>query len=128
MSVQSGFDDLQRTVDAELDVVREARRRRDVFRTALPTAEDVLEVVPTGSLARGTHKDPIHDADVVVLYDGDEHPTWGGPGDSAREALERTRDLVHEKLGSDGTEGEEVRLTRLQNHAVKCFRAGVLFY
>ena len=44
----------------------------------------------------------------------------GGPGDSAREALEHTRDLVNEKLGSDGTEGEEVRLTRLQNHALSC--------
>jgi hypothetical protein len=121
MSVNSGFDDMQRDVDAEIDAVREARRRRDVFRTALPTAEDVLEVVPTGSLARGTHKEPIHDVDVVVVYDPTSHPTWGEPGDSALEALGHTRDLVNEKLGSDGTEGEGIRLTRLQNHAVKCF-------
>lgn len=121
MSVQSGFDDLQRAADAEIEAVREARRRRDVFRTALPSAEDVLEVVPTGSLARGTHKDPIHDVDVVVVYDAEEHPTWGQPGNSAQEALEHTRELVNEKLGPDGTEGEEVRLTHLQKHAVKCF-------
>lgn len=119
--MESGFDDLQRAVDAEIDAVREARRRRDVFRTALPRAEDVLEVLPTGSLARGTHKDPIHDVDVVVLYDPDAQPAWGGPGDSALEALEDTRDLVKHRLGTDGTDGEEVRLTRLQNHAVKCF-------
>jgi hypothetical protein len=121
MTVNEGFDDLQRAADATIDAVREARRRRDVFRTALPTAEDVLEVIPTGSLARGTHKDPIHDVDVVVVYDVEAHPAWGSHGDSAREALEHTRDLVNEKLGSDGTEGEEVRLARLQNHAVKCF-------
>jgi predicted nucleotidyltransferase len=121
MTVNEGFDELQQAADAEIDAVREARRRRDVFRTALPTAEDVLEVVPTGSLARGTHTDPIHDVDVVVVYDPDAHPAWGDPGDSALEALEHTRDLVNEKLGSDGTEGEEVRLARLQNHAVKCF-------
>jgi len=121
MTVNEGFDELQQAADAHIDAVREARRRRDEFRTALPTAEDVLDVLPTGSLARGTHKDPIHDVDVVVIYDPDAHPTWGDPGDSALEALEHTRDLVNEKLGSNGTEGEEVRLTRLQNHAVKCF-------
>jgi hypothetical protein len=121
MSVESGFDDLQREVDADIATVREAQRRRNVFRTALPTADDVVEVVPTGSLARGTHKDPIHDVDVVVVYEADAHPEWGEPGDSALDALEHTRDLVNDKLGADGTEGEEVRLTRLQNHAVKCF-------
>src|SRR5687768_15850757 len=121
MSVNSGFDVLQQTVDADIDHVRKARRRRDVFRTELPTAEDVVEVIPTGSLARGTHKDPIHDVDVVVIYDAAAHPTWGEPGDSAREALEHTRDLVKEKLGSDEGSGEQVRLTSLQNHAVKCF-------
>jgi len=48
MNVNEGFDELQQAADAHIDAVREARRRRDVFRTALPTAEDVLEVVPTG--------------------------------------------------------------------------------
>jgi predicted nucleotidyltransferase len=121
MSVESGFDDLQSAVDAEIDAMRKARGRRDAFRTKLPTAEDVIEVFPTGSLARGTHKDPIHDVDLVVVYDPDAHPTWGDPGSSALEALEHTRGLVNEKLGTEGTEEEEVRLTRLQNHAVKCF-------
>lgn len=121
MSVNSGFDELQRAADADLEAVREARRRRDVFWKALPTAADVIEVVPTGSLARGTHKDPIHDVDVVAVFDPAEQPGWGDPGDSAKDALEHTRDLVNEKLGPDGTEGEEVRLTRVQNHAVKCF-------
>jgi Nucleotidyltransferase domain len=121
MSVNSGFDELQRAADADLDSVREARRRRDVFRKALPAARDVVEVIPTGSLARGTHKDPIHDVDVVAVFDPAEHPGWGDPGGSAQDALEHARDLVNEKLGSNGTEGEEVRLTRVQNHAVKCF-------
>jgi hypothetical protein len=34
----------------------------------------------------------------------------GGPGDSALKALEHTRALVNEKLGSAGNEGEEIGL------------------
>ncbi len=121
MSVESGFDDLQVEVNAPKDAMEEARRRRNLFRTSLQKAEDVTDTWPSGSLARGTQKDPIHDVDVVVEFDKEAHPGWGDPGDSAMDALEHTRELVKELLGSDGTEGVEVRLTRLENHAVKCF-------
>lgn len=119
MTLEDGFSTLQTEVDASAEAVTEARRRRDVFRSALGGADDVLEVFPTGSLGRGTHKDPIHDVDVVAVFDPDEHPDWGSPGSSALDALEHARGLVKAKLGADGE--EEVRLTRLQNHAVKCF-------
>ena len=121
MSVESGFDEMQVEVNAPKDAMEEARRRRNVFVTSLPKAEDVAEAWPSGSLARGTQKDPIHDVDVVAVFDAEAHPGWGDPGDSAANALEHTRGLVNELLGSDGTEGVEVRLTRLNNHAVKCF-------
>ena len=69
MSVATGFDDMQVVANATPEAVREARRRRDVFRGALEGATDVVEVIPTGSVARGTHKAPIHDVDVVAVYD-----------------------------------------------------------
>jgi Second Messenger Oligonucleotide or Dinucleotide Synthetase domain len=121
VSVTTGFDELQQAVDATIEAVNEARRRRDVFGSALPTSDDVHEVHPSGSLARGTHKDPIHDVDLVTVFDEAAHSAWGSDGPSAGEALEHTRQLVNELLGPDGDAGEEVRLTRLQNHAVKCF-------
>ena len=121
MSVESGFDALQEEADASAKAVAEARRRRDAFREALPTADEVDSVVATGSLARGTHKDPIHDVDVVCVYDASHHPSWGSPGSSSLEALEHTRSLVKEKLGHDGSEGREVRRCDLRNHSVKCF-------
>lgn len=121
MSVESGFDALQEEADATAEAVAEARRRRDAFREALPTAEDVERVVPTGSLARGTHKDPIHDVDLVCVYDASQHPGWGLRGDSALDALEHTRMLIKDKLGHDGTKGREVRRCDLRNHSVKCF-------
>ena len=121
MSVESGFDALQEAADATPDAVKEARRRRDVFREALPTASDVDEVVPSGSLARGTHKDPIHDVDLICMYHASSHPGWGRSGASALGALEHTRSLIKDKLGHDGTEGREVRRCDLRNHSVKCF-------
>ena len=121
MSVESGFDDVQQEADATAEAVKEARRRRNAFRDALPTSGDVKEVIPSGSLARGTHKDPIHDVDLVCVYHSSDHPNWGQPGGSALDALEETRSLIKDKLGHDGSEGREVRRCDLRNHSVKCF-------
>lgn len=119
MSVESGFDELQTEVNVPPDDLREARRRRDIFRTELALADDVVEVRPSGSLARGTHKDPIHDVDIVVVFRATDHPDWGELGQSALDALEHTRGLVKDKLGTDGT--GDVRHTLLRNHSVKCY-------
>lgn len=118
MSIESGLDDVQAEADADIEDVREARRRRDLFKTALLPCSDVDEVRVSGSLARGTHKDPIHDVDLVCVFAASDHTDWGGPGDSAEASLEYTQGLIA-KLGSSGA--GVVRLTRLQNHSVKCF-------
>jgi hypothetical protein len=121
VSVDSGFDDLQKTVDADVVALREARRRRDVFVDALNDEADVENAWASGSLARRTHKDPIHDVDVVAVFSAEDHPDWGKPGESGEGALEHTRSRLKELLGSGGTDGVEIRLTRLENHSVKCF-------
>jgi Second Messenger Oligonucleotide or Dinucleotide Synthetase domain len=121
MSVTSGFDDLQTAVDVPADPLKEARRRRRVFVEAFRTADDVDDAWGSGSLARSTYKDPIHDVDVVVIFDHDAHRDWNQPGDSAEEALEHTRGLAKELLGSAGSESVEIRHTLLRNHAVECF-------
>ena len=80
------------------------------------------EVIPSGSLARGTHKDPIQDVDVIIIYDTSHHPEWGQPGASAADALDHTRFLVNSLLGAtNGTHEKAVRLAKPRNHAVKCF-------
>lgn len=121
VSVESGFDELQQHVDVPKDVVDCARERRDVFCAVLPTAEDVDRVRPSGSLKRGTHKDPLHDVDLIVVYNPTDHPQWRQHGASAEEALRRTQQLAGELLGPSAGQREVVRQTRLQNHAVKCF-------
>lgn len=119
MSVDSGFNTMQSTVNVDDDDLKEARRRRDLFRTHLVKEPDVVEVRPSGSLARGTHKDPVNDVDLVVVFDAAAHPDWNHPGGSADDALAHLQDAVRRRLGSNGT--GDVRLTKPRNHSVKCF-------
>lgn len=124
MTVLDSFDSLQREVDADPKVVRLARQRRDSFKAALATASDVKVVWGSGSLSRSTQLQPVHDVDLVVEFDADQHPEWGSNGDSAEEAIERCRDLVHELLSVEsGTYEKLVRQvnTAMRNRAAKCF-------
>lgn len=122
VSVADAFKTFQSVVNADIEAVREARSRRDLFKGAFGTEDDVLEVLPSGSLARGTQKDPIHDVDVILIYEPAEHPDWGEPGASAQDALDYVRSRVNSLLGAtNGTYRTAVRLARWRNHAVKCF-------
>lgn len=124
MTVLDSFDSLQGEINADVEVVRLARQRRDTFKAALSTAPDVKVVWGSGSLARSTQLQPVHDVDLVVEFDAEEHPKWGQAGDSAEEAIERCRDLVHELLSVEsGTYAQLVRQvnTAKRNRAAKCF-------
>lgn len=123
MTPDTAFEKFQTTVNADPEQLAEARRRRDVVLAAMGSVDDVDgdDSFVSGSLARGTQRGFIHDVDLVIVYDGDEHAGWGAPGDSAADALEHARGQVKDVLGTDGDEGEEIRHTLLRNHAVKCF-------
>ena len=122
MRVDTAFDDYQTVVNASPEDVKEARRRRDLFRSALNTEPDVLEVRVSGSLARGTQHDPIKDVDTIVIFDAVKHPDWGKPGESASDALSYLGQRVAALLGTNGSHTPgEVRLASPRDHAVKCF-------
>jgi hypothetical protein len=122
MSVDDAFATFQRTVNVPQEAIDLALQRRKFFHDALGGEGDVLEIIASGSLARGTHKDPINDVDVIVIYDEDHHPEWGTAGDSAADALSYTGKRINELLGAtNGTFAREVRLASPRNHAVKCF-------
>jgi len=109
-------------VNADPASVAEGRRRRNLFRDAFTPLPDVVEVIASGSLARATQLDPIHDVDLIVVFAPDEHPGWGAAGDSARDALTYVAKSVMLMLGvTNGTAATEVRLTSRRNHVVKCF-------
>ncbi|MEV4348903.1 hypothetical protein AB0J83_30975 [Actinoplanes sp. NPDC049596] len=109
-------------MDAERMQVVLARARRDMFKEAFAAESDVVEVFGSGSLRRSTQLKPIHDVDLVIVYEAADHPDWGKTGDSAEEALDYTRGRVNTLLGiTHGTVHQLVRLARWRNHAVKCF-------
>src|ERR1700722_7176802 len=64
MLVDEAFDIFQKKVDADSWYVRKARHRRDLFGTAFKRLDDVIDVIPSGSLARGTQLNPINDVDL----------------------------------------------------------------
>ncbi|HEX3960939.1 MAG TPA: nucleotidyltransferase domain-containing protein, partial [Trebonia sp.] len=87
MHVNDAFDMFQGKIDADPYHVLKARHRKNIFADALITLNDVTETVPSGSLARGTQLDPIHDVDLITVFDKNAHPDWGEEGDSADRAL-----------------------------------------
>jgi hypothetical protein len=122
MDLNDAFDKLQRAADADPDQVKEARRRRDLFEEAFGPETDVPEVVPSGSLARRTQREPINDVDGVVVFEQADHEDWGADGDSAGDALDYLQGRVKELLGTaDGTVAKEIRLAKARNHSVKCW-------
>lgn len=124
MGISASFDALQETVNADVAIVDLARERRDVFKAALSSAPDVTAVWGSGSLARSTQLQPVHDVDLVVEFDEAAHPSWGGAGDSADEAIERCRELVNDRLSvNGGSYAQLVRQVRTadRNRAAKCF-------
>jgi len=123
MSLGAAFDAFQKQVDADPTQVKEARERRETFKSALGAESDVVEVWGSGSLRRSTHIGPkIHDLDLVAVFDPDEHPGWGEPGDSAADALDVLGGKVNKLLGAtNGTVEKLVRIASPRNHAVKCF-------
>jgi hypothetical protein len=122
MGINEAFDALQKAVDEDIAKTQLARERRDLFKEALRKEPDVRETFGSGSLSRSTQLKPIHDVDIVVVYDPDEHPEWGSSGPSAEEALEHIRSQVKRLLSqSAGTHAAVVRHTLVRNHAVKCF-------
>jgi hypothetical protein len=78
----------------------------------------VAEVIPSGSLARGTHLEPVHDVDLIVVFDEKMHQDWHGGG-SARAALEHVQTAIREALqaGPEQPLGP-VHDTELRNHVV----------
>jgi hypothetical protein len=123
MHVDDAFDIFQRKVDADPSHVRKARHRRNIFDKAFGTLEDVVRAIPSGSLARGTQLDPIHDVDLIVLFENAAHSDWGpGDDDSAEAALIYTQKRVDALLGKQSSFPRHVvGDTLLRNHVVKCF-------
>lgn len=120
MNSDEAFDSFGRTIKSDpLDLLL-ARWRRDTFTAALRRLPDVAEVIPSSSLARGTHSGPLHGFDLMVVFDAAQHPDWGGGG-SAQAAVEHLEHVINKQLGDrKGSLPPVVRETEVRNHLVTC--------
>jgi predicted nucleotidyltransferase len=125
VTLKQAFDALVAEVDADPEIIQRAKDRRDAFRAAFNSETDVDRTIASGSLARGTQIEPIHDVDLLVRFHHDQHPDWGKDGPSAEDALEHLRERVKALLGPDNIDPdsgiEPVRFTKIRNHAVTCW-------
>lgn len=80
VGVYEAFNQYQESIDADPTQVSLARARRDLFIGALEKADDVKEIVKSGSLERRTQLEPIHDVDLIMVFDSAAVPDWGTPG------------------------------------------------
>jgi hypothetical protein len=59
-----------------------AQWRRDYFVGQLMKVPGVARIIQSGSLARGTQIGPVHDVDLIVVFDPDVHPGFAIKGTS----------------------------------------------
>ncbi len=98
-----------------------AKWRWDAFTAPLRRLPDVVEVIPSGSLARGTHVGDIHDVDLIAVFDSSDHPDWGHDEVSVQAALEHLQTGLLEQMHPlRGAEGSLLQETELGNHVVRC--------
>lgn len=114
--VEQEFHRFARKLETDPLMVLFVKWRREAAMDALKKQPGVAEVIPSGSLARGTHMKRIHDVDLIVVFDDDAYLEWRGPG-SADVALEHVQGMVAESL--QGGPFRLVHDTEKRNHVVK---------
>lgn len=117
MDSNEAFDRLDENIRTNPLAVLLAKWNRDSMIAALLKIPGVIAVVPSGSLARGTHIGPLHDIDLIVIVDR----SWIGGSGSAELALQRLRDAIVAQLGGGpGSESSLVEKAEPRNHVVRC--------
>jgi hypothetical protein len=119
MRSDEAFRESGRVVQADPLVALLARWRRSVVIDAVKNRLDVEEVIPSGSLVRGTQLETIHDiVDLIVVFDESMRGGWGGGG-SAGAALEYLQTAIRDVLqAGPGRPRGLVQGTELRNHVV----------
>ena len=120
MESDDGFDAFSKEIKSDPLGVLLAKWRRDAFTRELKKLPDVIEVIPSGSLARGTHIGPVHDVDLIVVFDKSANPDYGSGPESARAAMTHLENKLLEQLHPlSGTEAL-LKGTKQRTHVVNC--------
>jgi hypothetical protein len=133
MAPDDGFRSFSHAIESDPLGVLLAKWQRDKFIGILKQVPDVVEVIPSGSLTRGTQIGRIHDVDLIVVFDKDAHPDFGRGGPESAQAamvylqgklLEKLHPLSDDLLQEGATEGlvrdTKIRETEQRTHVVTC--------
>jgi hypothetical protein len=121
MESDDGFRSFANAIDSDLFDVLLAKLRRDAFIEKLKKLPDVVDVIPSGSFTRGTQIGPVHDVDLIVVFDSSRHRDYGSGQQSAQGALEHLQKGLIEQLHPMTGEEGLVKDTKLGAHVVKCY-------
>ena len=99
MNSDDAFRSFSRAIATDPIGLLFAQWRREVFIRKLEHRPDVLAVIPSGSLGRGTQIGPVHDVDLIVVFDRASHPGYGEEGaESAKNAIDELDGILQEEL------------------------------
>lgn len=120
MESDDGFEAFGKEIKSDPLGVLLAKWQRDAFTARLKRLPDVIEVIPSGSLARETHIGLVRDVDLIVVFDESAHPDYGSGSESARDAMTYLENRLLEQLHP--LSGSDALLTGVQQrtHVVKC--------
>jgi hypothetical protein len=126
MESDDGFRSFSRAIESDPIGVLLAKWRQDVFVRKLKKLPDVVDVIPSGSLTRGTQIGAVHDVDLIVVFDSAQHPDYGITGESGRAAESAQAAITHLENGLleqlhpwRGAAGGLLKETEQRRHVVK---------
>jgi hypothetical protein len=128
MESDDGFRSFSRAIESDPIGVLLAKWRRDAFIEKLEKLPDVAEVIESGSLARGTQIGPVHDVDLIVVFDSSRHPDYGikDKSEKAVESAQAAMTHLEGELGDQlhpwfGAREGLLKETEQRTHVVTCY-------
>src|SRR5690348_247663 len=118
MESDDDFDAFGKKIKSDPLGVLLAKWQRDAFTRKLERIPGVIEVIPSGSLARDTHIGPVHDVDLIAVFDESALPGYGPGAESARAAMTYLENKLLEQLHPLSGTGALIKGTEQRTHVV----------
>jgi hypothetical protein len=126
--------DVGQAIESDPVGVLLAKWRRDAFISRLQRLPNVVEVIESGSLARDTYIGPVHDIDLIVVFDSSVLKDYGMGTESTDAVLWHLQNILVQQLHplretdqpQPAETGEEEPLLRnasdaeIRTHVVRC--------
>ena len=118
MESDDEFDDFSRKIKSDPLGVLLAKWRQDAFTRKLKNIPGVIEVIPSGSVARDTLIGPVHDVDLIAVFDESALPGYGPGPESARAAMTYLESKLLEQLHPLSGTDALIKGTEQRKHVV----------